>query len=644
MGLNLFEGSGSDDENISKIEIDKQFARRFEHNKRREDLQRLEELKKRGLVDNSEDGSSESEDDEDEEVLINSGKGELQFLDALVKVKKKEPIINQKDTKLFESEDEEDDEEEEEEEKPKSSKEKPMYLKDVVAKQLIEEGPEFDDNNSKSRMKSYSEEQEELRQAFLNAAEEDFDGDEGDFLIEKKKSQVEDGEDEDINEIQKRLDEYFGEDEKLDENEMFLKNYFLNKMWIDKDANKGAKSSEEDLYGISEDEDEVEKQEKYEAEYNFRFEEGAGDRVLGHARFTEGSVRKKTNARKQQRKSKEERLAQAELERKEELKRLKNVKKKEIMDKLQKIRAIAGIAEGGDCALNEDDLEEDFDPEEYDRKMKETFDVDYYDAVDADPGFRGEGDEDSVDIEKPDFDKEDELLGLLKGWDVCGSGDGFLAAREKILKRKADEKDVELSDAQDQEEDEEEEELPQEGKRKRKRKISLYEKVALDKAMEEYYKLDYEDTIGDLKTRFKYTSVLPQRYGLGASEILMMDDKELNQYVSLKKIAPYREKEWKVPKMKRYNLKMKNKSELQGKHMRNLKAGKHRKKGDDHAATLAKHVMEQDKAEAGQLNGEVGTTSRRSRRRRRQAELKLSQSRLMAYGKIPSKPKSKKKQ
>ncbi|KAF8397333.1 hypothetical protein HHK36_016246 [Tetracentron sinense] len=632
MGLNLFDGSGSDDDDISKIEINKDFARRFEHNKKREDLQRLDELKKKGLVDDSEGSSSESEDDD--EKLISSDKRDLQFLDALVKIKKQDPILKQKDVKLFESDDEES-EEEENGEKPKASREKPMYLKDVVAKHLIEEGPEFEEKLSKSGLKSYPEEQEELRRAFLNAAEEAFDGDGGDLLTEKDKNKGDDVEEGDNDEIHKRLDEYFGADQKLDENEMFLKNFFLNKMWIDKE-DKVEKSSQGDLFGVSEDEEEIEKQEKYEADYNFRYEEGAGDRVLGHARFTEGSVRKKTNARKLQRKSKEERMAQAEFERKEELKHLKNLKKKDIIEKLEKIREIAGISEGV-CPLNEDDLEEDFDPKEYDRKMKETFDADYYEAEDADPEFCSDRDED--DLEKPNFDKEDELLGLPQDWNVCGSGEGFLAAREKVLKCKADRENVELSDGHNQEE-----EMPEEGKRKKKRKISLREKVDLDKELEEYYKLDYEDTIGDLKTRFKYTSVPSKRYGLRAEQILMMDDKELNQYVSLKKLAPYREKEWKIPEIKRYNHIMKHKLVLKGEKLEDQKAGKKRKlKGDGRMKIVETEEIRQRQKQLEESNGEVGTTSRRSKRRRRQAELKLSQSRLMAYGKTPHKPKSKKK-
>ena len=71
-----------------------------------------------------------------------------------------------------------------------------------------------------------------------------------------------------------------------------------------------------------------------------------------------------------------------------------------------------------------------------------------------------------------------------------------------------------------------------------------------EKLMDELYQLDYEDMIGSMPVRFHYTQVKPQSYGLSTEEIMDADDKELRQYVSIKKMAPYREREWYVPKNK----------------------------------------------------------------------------------------------
>ena len=43
-----------------------------------------------------------------------------------------------------------------------------------------------------------------------------------------------------------------------------------------------------------------------------------------------------------------------------------------------------------------------------------------------------------------------------------------------------------------------------------------------------------------MPTRFKYATVQPQSFALTPSEILMATDAELNQYLSVKRYAPYR--------------------------------------------------------------------------------------------------------
>lgn len=649
------DSNGLDDD-VSKIEINQEFARRYEHNKKREDLQRIQELEKKGVVSfrdyDSEDSSSE-EDEED--ILIASKKQDLKFFDALIKVKKQDPSLNSKEANLFFS-DSESMSEYENDNKNENRKldnnnndgrkgKKPMYLKDVVSKHLIEEGPEFndeDDNededvNNKNiggnvKVKSFLEEQEESRREFLKVFEEatNVEDEEGDFLRVKNGNGKGEEEEED-GEITEKLDDYFGEDEKLDEDTKFLKDYFRNKLWLDE--GKSNNIVDEDV-GFSEDEEEIEKQENFERGYNFRFEENAGDRVMGHSRKVEGSVRKTENARKLQRERKEERMVQAEYERNEELKHLKNLKKKEIKEKLQKIREAAGIREDGNDLLNEDDLEEEFDPEEYDRKMKEVFDNKYYNAEDMDPEFGSSSDEDAAEYEKPDFDEEDRLLGLSSGYDEAKeTGDGFLSARQRILKSKVNGED-ENQLVEDEGND------PKEGKRKRKRKPSEVENAVREQLMEEYYKLDYEDAIGDLKTRFKYKPVKSKRFGLSTEEILMLDDNELNQYVSMKKLAPYREKEWKVPRIKTYQQKLRNKALLEGEtsNTNNKDNNKTRRNGMD--KTKVVNVAENEKLPMEESNGDATNLSRRIKRRRRQAELKLSHSRLMAYGKIHSKPKS----
>lgn len=64
---------------------------------------------------------------------------------------------------------------------------------------------------------------------------------------------------------------------------------------------------------------------------------------------------------------------------------------------------------------------------------------------------------------------------------------------------------------------------------------------AVDRLVDEYYSLDYEDKVGDLRTRFKYAKVPASSFNLTPEEILLATDAELNAFMSLKKLAPYRQ-------------------------------------------------------------------------------------------------------
>lgn len=86
----------------------------------------------------------------------------------------------------------------------------------------------------------------------------------------------------------------------------------------------------------------MDKVDRFESAYNFRFEEEGGAQLVSHARDIDGSVRKKDNRRKLQRQARSDRKEEEKSQKTEELKRLKNLKMKEIEERLRKIQEITG--------------------------------------------------------------------------------------------------------------------------------------------------------------------------------------------------------------------------------------------------------------------------------------------------------------
>ena len=110
---------------------------------------------------------------------------------------------------------------------------------------------------SKDGKKTYGDEQEELKKAFLQAVErEGLEDGEEEFFSVKEKVGEEDKVDSDDKELEEKLDEYFGGDVESNENSKFLRSYFMNKLWIDK-SGKNLNVGEDELQEISEDEMEL---------------------------------------------------------------------------------------------------------------------------------------------------------------------------------------------------------------------------------------------------------------------------------------------------------------------------------------------------------------------------------------------------
>ncbi|CAG9582459.1 conserved hypothetical protein [Leishmania major strain Friedlin] len=128
-----------------------------------------------------------------------------------------------------------------------------------------------------------------------------------------------------------------------------------------------------------------------------------------------GLLRKPDTTRKDARQRRRERAEAARAQQVEELKRLKHLKRKEIEDQRALIASVAGLKAataarfGGDeneeaqlaklkAVWSDKDLDAPFDPAEFDRKMAQLFDGDYYDERNVD--------EDEIAYFDEELDKE----------------------------------------------------------------------------------------------------------------------------------------------------------------------------------------------------------------------------------------------
>ena len=498
--LDAEDSSGSDpdeDQGQEGFKINEQYAKRFEHNKKREEFQRLQEkhpeLARRLASGEGSDSEEEStSEDESGDDLIHPKESE-DILRTLVKIKNKDPSIYKADTQFYSEvpssdEEEEGGEDAKKKRRAKSSKSNKNTLRNIMAKRALEEGAEAlarsSDEEDEEPVMTYNEEQEQARKAFTdaaNASDDDGDadldglkqigGDDGDFE-EGEEAQGAGGSKKVTQEL---LDEYFGKEDGMNERDKsFLKDYIVNEGWTYKDG-------QEIEYGQEDEEEEQhwEDAEAYETNYNFRYEEPNSARIETFPRVIESSVRKKESKRKRQRESKQERIALRKQEEALEVKRLKNLKKAEINERMQKIKEVSGLK---DIDMDAFDLEGDYDPNKFDEQLSKLFTDVYY----------KQGDE-GLDLDQTG---DDNLDAYLKE-----DGEVIDSASKGLLSKGEGEGGVDLN--------------------------KTVEDVR--GAINEYFKIDYEDRIGDIKCRFKYRDVKQNKYGMDTVSVLGSTDKELNQ-------------------------------------------------------------------------------------------------------------------
>ncbi|XP_076353297.1 protein KRI1 homolog isoform X1 [Tachypleus tridentatus] len=549
--MSLFANENSSDSD-DELKINSNYAARYNNWRQKEEFQKLKDKYGNDVIDSgSSSGSSESEDENAKDLTPTV---EKDFLKTLSLLKKKDPRIYNPNENFFQKEDVE--RGRLNSSINKKEKQKPMYLKDYERKVILEKEGKLSDEDENTGFKrasspTYYEDQQLIKESFKEVLQdsdaddevllqkkrktkEEKDAEEGDYLLWLK-GQCEKTEDKATQKdlVGKFLRKYWN-NPSLDNGEVFLRDYILNKKYLDEGMNEKIPSYEDivdDLENLSEDEKTLEEQASFEQKFNFRFEEPDQEFIKRYPRTLKESLRRKDNRRKQQRDKYKERKEKEKVKKKEELKRLKALKRKEIVDKLDKLRAITGNAKMG---FDDVDLDGDFDPVKYDEQMKNLFSDDYY-AVE-------EGDQ------KPEFPPDEEID--EENWDDWQGYDDQWNDEDGPHCEDVDfNMDVEYEPQKALQE-----ELVGQSKKKkrwsafqtalrRKKPIFNPTEKTLEEYFDEYYKLDFEDIIGDMPVRFRYRQVVANDFGLSTEEILLAQDKELNKWCSLKKAVQNRPEE-----------------------------------------------------------------------------------------------------
>ncbi|KJH52584.1 ADP-ribosylation factor family protein [Dictyocaulus viviparus] len=436
----------------------------------------------------------------------------------------------------------------------------PMYLKDYERKLILEKKGKTDESDDDFREENsdYFGQLEQIRDEIRKATEIDDNCDNGnlsDFLVPKMKTDEEKKkDDEDFyswvrlhddgdcagNNFLKGLKQAWN-NPNIDEEEKFLRDYIVNRRFVSDEETQAVTSN--DIREIEEDAKDLEMQRIFEYKYNFRFEDPDQEftlfKIKQYPRTVGESLRNNNTRRKEKRGMYKERKQKEKREKRQEIREMKKLKRAEIEKKLQRLKRMAG----DEICLNVNDLISDFDPIEYDKRMAQVFNDEYYERCTA-------------------ISKEDVLKPVLSDLEEVGSENNDSEKfRVKSTLKCTENKDIVMLRQS-------EEMSPQKSDSRRKRCTNkfvdflqsdepLFDPV--ENSIEEYFDkddaFDYEDIVGDQLTRFKYRQVVPNDFGLSVDEILSADDRQLNAWASLKKTTAYRTEREEMVDVMRYKKK-----------------------------------------------------------------------------------------
>jgi protein KRI1 len=404
-------------------------------------------------------------------------------------------------------------------------KEPSMTLRDYHTKNLLEGKYTNDDEDEDEDAppKTYAQEQEDARQDLVKALKDADEEEDDDFIVAKEKPEKPKNDKPKIT----------AEDvEKADQDpETFLSNFMASRAWVPTQSARFQPL-------LSDDEDEDAAADEWENSYNLYFEDttGANEKIMTYARDAVASTTVRRDDKSGRRKAREAARQKREAERQQkeqELARLRKLKVEDMENKVKQIRQIGGLS-GRDFNIEEwkDVLEADWSDEQWDAEMQKRFGDAYY--GDALPDE--EGGKKSKKPKKPKFDDDVDIKDLVPDFkDDSDDERPDLSSDDEMPDAGADEEEAGTSSKKSSKQRKQER---AEAKSTARRDRRLIENLVNQN-------LEYEAALASkpskAASRFRYRETSPTSFGLTARDILLADDKALNEFAGLKKLAAFRD-------------------------------------------------------------------------------------------------------